>query len=145
MSEQQTVAQSNFAYVGVGDDENDLPRTLRREREAQARQAREREAAVNEPMLGVPEVSGNPRSRASPFDDGHLSETFGPDQSAPPLATVARLDIPFFHLMMFFLKAVLAAVPALIALLALLWLFGEILTATFPELIKMQVLIRMPN
>ena len=60
-------------------------------------------------------------------------------------STVTRLEIPFLHLMAFFLKAVIAAIPALILLLALLWLAGEALTATFPELVKMQVLIRMPN
>ncbi|MFT5507593.1 MAG: hypothetical protein ACI89J_000657, partial [Hyphomicrobiaceae bacterium] len=44
-----------------------------------------------------------------------------------------------------FLKAVIAAIPALILLVGILWLFGEVLTASFPELVKMQILIRMPN
>ena len=60
-------------------------------------------------------------------------------------AIVTRLDVPFLHLSAFFLKAVIAAIPALILLLVLLWLAGEALTATFPDLIKMQILIRMPN
>ncbi len=60
-------------------------------------------------------------------------------------ATVTRLDIPFLHLLAFFLKAVIAAIPALILLMVLLWLAGETLTATFPDLVKMQVLIRLPQ
>ena len=64
---------------------------------------------------------------------------------ASAAATVTRLDIPFLHLLAFFLKAVIAAIPALILLMVLLWLAGEALTATFPDLVKMQVLIRLPQ
>ena len=60
-------------------------------------------------------------------------------------STVTRLEIPFLHLTAFSLKAVMAAIPALILLLMLLWLAGEALTASFPNLVKMQILIRMPN
>jgi len=47
--------------------------------------------------------------------------------------------------MMFFIKAVFAAIPALIILSALLWLGGNIVKAIFPELIHMQILITFPN
>ena len=60
-------------------------------------------------------------------------------------STVTRLEIPFLHLTAFSLKAVMAAIPALILLVMLLWLAGEALTASFPNLVKMQILIRMPN
>jgi hypothetical protein len=115
------MAEPNFSNVTGMPTDDDLPRTLRREREAQARRARETATAAHAPADML---------------EGH-------DDSPP--ATVTRLEIPFFHLMAFFLKAVIAAIPALILLMALLWLAGEILTATFPELVKMQILIRMPN
>jgi len=129
------MAEPSFSNVRSdleGDD--DLPRTLRREREAQARRAREQEFAASEAETSIPHSDPPPHFQpdAYEFDD------------APP-ATITRLEVPFFHLMLFFLKAVVAGIPALILLLAILWGIGEILTATFPELIKMQVLIRMPN
>lgn len=105
---------------------DDLPRTLRRERDARDRQARERAGGI--PSY-VPE-----RETAGTID-------IGPAQPA----TVTGLDIPFVRLMVFFIKAVFAAIPALIILGALIWLSGEILTAFFPQLIKMQILIRFPN
>ena len=40
---------------------------------------------------------------------------------------------------MFFIKAVFAAIPALIALIALLWLFGQGLQSYFPQLVKMKI------
>lgn len=56
-----------------------------------------------------------------------------------PAATVADFDVPFFRLMMFLIKAVFAAVPAMLLLTALLWLFGQGLQAAFPQLVKMKI------
>ena len=56
-----------------------------------------------------------------------------------------RFEVPFGHLMMFFIKAVFAAIPALIILTALLWLGGNVLKAFYPELIHMQILVTFPN
>lgn len=131
------MAEPKFSSVTDVDTDDDLPRTLRREREAQARRAREHE-------LDGPKGPPAPSSTvddAPPFDD----EAYEYDDIEPAPATVARLDIPFLHLVLFFLKAVVAGIPALILLVGILWLFGEVITATFPELIKMQILIRMPN
>jgi hypothetical protein len=125
------MAEPSFSSVGGMGADDDLPRTLRREREAQARRARETELAATEPAI-------------SPEAPPHFEPDNFDYEDAPP-ATVTRLDVPFLHLMLFFLKAVIAGIPALILLLTILWGIGEILTATFPELIKMQVLIRMPN
>src|SRR5262245_10880397 len=99
--------------------DDDLPRTIRREREARERQAREREAAAAPPVpvMGRDDVFGEPA----------------------PRATVSDIDVPFFRLMMFFVKAVFAAIPALIALTALLWLFGQGLQSFFPQLVKMKI------
>ncbi len=47
--------------------------------------------------------------------------------------------------MWFFLKAVLAAIPALILLGALIWFAGDMLQKFFPELIKMKISITFPN
>ena len=45
---------------------------------------------------------------------------------------------------MFFMRAVFAAVPALIVLTVVLWAFGHGLQVFFPQLLKMKVLIYMP-
>ena len=58
---------------------------------------------------------------------------------ASPPATVTAIDMPFLGLMTFFIKAVFAAVPALIMLTALLWLFGQGLQSFFPQLLKMKI------
>jgi hypothetical protein len=102
--------------------DDDLPRTIRREREARERQARERQAAAApalEPMAPALEMP------------------------APP-ATVIDIDMPFAKLAMFFIRAVFAAIPALIVLTAILWVFGHTLQLFFPQLLKMKILIYMP-
>jgi hypothetical protein len=47
--------------------------------------------------------------------------------------------------MMFFIKAVFAAIPALLLLTVLLWLFGQGLQSAFPQLLKMKILIYVPQ
>lgn len=129
------MAEPTFSRSSM-DADDDLPRTLRRERDAQARRARENELqeTMTHPTEPAPHVAAPFANDPYDYDDG---------EAAP--ATVTRLQIPFLHLMMFFLKAVVAAIPALILLLVILWGVGELLTATFPDLDKMQILIRMPN
>ena len=100
--------------------DDDLPRTIRREREARERQAREREAAT---AMRVPSIEHD-------GDYGAL---------ASPSATVTAIDVPFIGLMTFFIKAVFAAIPALIVLTVLLWLFGQGLQSFFPQLLKMKI------
>jgi hypothetical protein len=60
-------------------------------------------------------------------------------------ASVRKIDVPFVELALFFLKAVLAAIPALILLTAVLWTFGTLLEWVFPWLIKTKILISFPN
>ena len=100
--------------------DDDLPRTIRRERESRERQAREREAAA---AMSLPSIDCH-------GDYGAL---------ASPPTTVTDIDVPFFRLTTFFIKAVFAAVPALIMLTALLWLFGQGLQTFFPQLLKMKI------
>ena len=105
--------------------DDDLPRTIRREREArerEAREAREREARERSGPPSVPIVE-----RESSF------------LAPAPAATVTDFDVPFLKLMMFFVKAVFAAIPALIVLTAVLWLFGQGLQTLVPQLLKMKI------
>lgn len=114
-------------------DFDDLPRTFRRERE---RQAEERQAASSATAASAP---------AAPFDvapSGYDAGNYGVE---PTPATVERFDVPFFHLMAFLLKAVVAAIPALFLLAIILWFAGQALQAFFPELVQMKILISFPG
>ena len=64
---------------------------------------------------------------------------------AAPAATVTDFDVPFAKLVGFFLKAVLAGIPALFLLTTLLWLLGQGLQTFFPQLLKLKVLIYLPQ
>ena len=106
--------------------DDDLPRTIRREREARERQARERQAAAapNVPLLD------------------HAAAAL--EVPLPPPVSVVAVDVPFAKLAMFFMRAVFAAIPALILLTAILWVFGHALQLFFPQLLKMKILIYVP-
>jgi hypothetical protein len=126
------MAEPNF-QLAAEDDFDDLPRTLRREKAAREREARERRSGVERgpgPELG------------SPVDPHYAPSTYVEE---PVPAVVKQLDIPFFRLMFFFIKAVLAAVPALILLGAIIWGAGEILQSLFPWLVKMRIVILFPQ
>ena len=58
---------------------------------------------------------------------------------------MTALEIPFGRLVTFFLKALFAAIPALILLGIMLWGMGQVLTTYFPALLKMKILITFPN
>ena len=118
--------------------DEDLPRTLRREKEARQRQARERETGEQDDS-GY--SSGAPPVAEYDQDYGYSSE----DAYEPEAVSVAQLNIPFLHLMLFFIKAVFAAIPALIILGALLYGMGQLLKAYMPWLIQAEILIRLPN
>jgi hypothetical protein len=122
-------------------DFDDLPRTVRRERDARAREAREREARERDVSLGRDDtLRDTPR-----FINRDMSYSRPPYGDDPIPAAVKRFDVPFLRLVTFFIKAVLAAIPALLLLGALLWFAGHILQTQFPELIKMKILITFPN
>ena len=114
---------SDTHYSPLMDDSpDDLPRTVRRERDRQARERAATELAAD-----------YDRARAR-----------GVEPISPP-AVVTGIDIPFGRLMLFCIKAVFAAIPALILLGFFIWLSGEILMQFFPQLVKMQILIRFPH
>jgi hypothetical protein len=114
-------------------DLDDLPRTLRREHEARAREARERQRGE----AGKGDLSGY-----APRDDAYEGAQF---LDEPPAATVTRIDVPFMRLVFFFLKAVVAAIPALILLTAILWAGGQLVETFYPDIIKMKILISFPG
>lgn len=103
----------------------DLPRTLRRAREEREREA---QAASRGPSL----AAVGPESRPSFLAD-------------PESVAVAAIRVPFVDLMLFFIKAVFAAIPALIVLGILLWVAGHTLEMFFPQIVKMRILIQFPN
>ncbi len=112
---------------------DDLPRTLRREREARERAAREKEAKARAATLthdfGASDSRDERRATAEAFSG----------------TVVNRFDVPFSHLVAFFIKAAFAAIPALIVLSVLLYLGGNVVKAMYPELIHMQILVTFPN
>jgi hypothetical protein len=119
--------------------DDDLPRTIRRERDAQ-REAREREARDRE----AHERAANERKSAAPAP---VLQREGEDEFEslrPQPATVVDFDVPLTKLAMFFIRAVFAAIPALLVLMAILWVFGHTLQLFFPQLLKMKILIYMP-
>jgi hypothetical protein len=133
---------------------DDLPRTLRREHEARAREARERDGpsfVAMKPSIATEAPSGPSSAAASApsapdmtyLSAGSFAAT--PAVSAPVPAVVKAVDVPFGDLVAFFLKAVLAAVPALILLMAILWGVGQIIEIVAPSLLKMKILISFPN
>jgi hypothetical protein len=133
-----------MADAGVGafsDDFDDLPRTVRREKEARAREARERAAQERGPSLSAgPDDYGRPQPRIYRSIDDDLRV-----REAPVPATVRAFDVPFMKLVFFSLKAVIAAIPALFVLGAILWFAGAGLELLFPQLIKMKILIGFSN
>ena len=115
--------------------DDDLPRTIRRERDAREREAREREAREREAQR----ESRERQRRCHAAEPGRVRDA--PQRAG---ATVIDFDVPFAKLAMFFVRAVFAAIPALLVLMALLWVFGHTLQMFFPQLLKMKILIYMP-
>lgn len=116
--------------------DDDLPRTIRRERDAQReREAREREARERE----AHERQARDRQPAIAIPTPRRESDVSSDMPRSPPATVVDFDVPITRLAKFFLKAVFAAIPALLALLALLWVLGHTLQTFFPQLVKMKI------
>ena len=122
------MAEPHFA----GDD--DLPRTLRRERDAREREReqRDRDAAM--------------AAQAQPYPQpGYQGQDYGRQDDAYPMpgsGVVNRLEIPFNHLVWFFIKSVFAAVPALLLLTALLFVGGQILKNFFPGFRHFEIVVK---
>ncbi len=128
------MADTNFSMM---EDADDLPRTLRREREARERAARESEARKRNATL------------THDYDARHGSASAVSDRRAhgqgAAAGVVTGFDVPFFHLVRFFIKAVFAGVPALIILGVMLWFAGAALKSFYPGLVHTEVVIRVPR
>jgi hypothetical protein len=120
--ERADMTQANISMQQAADFD-DLPRTLRRERERQ-------KAAASGSGLAAP---------AKEYASADAT-----DEDLVP-ASVKRLDVPFLRLVAFFLKAVLAAIPAIILLGAILWGMGALLKTFFPWLVQAEFIIRLPK
>jgi hypothetical protein len=126
------VAEPNFAGIA---DADDLPRTLRREREARERAKREEEARKRNATL----THDYDANRANALADRPLHA------QGAGVGIVTGFDVPFFHLMRFFIKAVFAAIPALLILGVMLWFAGAALKRAYPGLVHTEILIRVPR
>ncbi|MEQ1696481.1 MAG: hypothetical protein ABL901_11635 [Hyphomicrobiaceae bacterium] len=136
---------SDGQYPPLTDQTDDLPRTLRRERESRERAAREMQAR----SVQSAERTGWDRSSTSPVAQPSIyaaepAPSYEPEAFETKAATVTRFKVPFFSLMGFFIKCVFAAIPALIILIAMLYGLGIALQTYFPQLIKMKILISFP-
>jgi hypothetical protein len=116
--------------------DEDLPRTVRQQKEAARAKARDYRTATYAP------------SPSTSMDHDYRGSDYALPSSAPgdyPLTTVARLQVPFMHLVGFFLKAVLAAIPALLLLTLILWGFGQLAKHYMPWIIQTEILIKFPR
>jgi hypothetical protein len=122
--------------------DDDLPRTFRREREAREKEAREREAREQPKDQEGPAVlrATSPSSPAFERPAPDPVTTWPGDG-----VTVTRFKVPFLHLVGFFMKVALAALPALVMLTIMFWIAGEVLQRYFPWLLKMRILIQFPG
>lgn len=134
----------NFAALGDESEDDDLPRTFRREKEARAREALERAAQERAAAPLLPNGLDGRFAPAAP----QLSVRADQQpviEDLPYPAVVRAFDVPFFNMVYFLLKAVVAGIPALILLTVILWFFGIILQAVFPDLVKMKILLSFPH
>lgn len=139
------MADQNYAALGA-DSPDDLPRTFRREKEAREREARERAARERAaapslsmgPATDPYAAAAQPAMYAEPAPAGSVTPAIG---DVPMPAIVRDFDVPFGKLASFFLKAVIAAIPAMLLLMAILWGIGSLLEMLFPSLVKMKILI----
>lgn len=143
------MANTDFALTADVAEFDDLPRTLRREREAREREKRERESrdrTVTAPVDREDHRKATFEPAASLYvpRDQDLDQR-GSDELDYPAATIKRFDVPFFHMMRFYLKSVVAAIPALILLTAICWGMGQLIKIFFPWMLKAQILIQFPN
>ena len=140
MAAQGSPAMAGPDFGSFSDDTDDLPRTLRREKGARAREARERaareRAAAPTLSTGIDDDYSRPQPQI--YRSAETEPCIG---NAPVAATVRAFDVPSARLVTFFLKAAIAAVPGVLLLGVILWFVGAGLELAFPQLIKLKILI----
>ncbi len=131
------MADIEYSTLQEGDPD-DLPRTLRRERDARAREALARDHRHDEESV----------ARQAPAP-GPLSASYGssalPSIQGTSHVVITDFRVSVWRLSVFFIKCALAAIPALILLGVLLYAVGEVLEIFFPWLVKMQILVHFPK
>ncbi|HRD76541.1 MAG TPA: hypothetical protein PK264_11465, partial [Hyphomicrobiaceae bacterium] len=95
----------------TADASDDLPRTLRREREARYREVMDRVSRETSPAGPVPSAGPSPTFGAPDGGNAH-AHLAAMDLDDGRGVTVTALQVPFMRLVLFFLKAALAAIPA---------------------------------
>lgn len=123
------MAEPQFAMHG----DDDLPRTLRRERDAR-RQAQNFQQQHPTSASSAPTI---PDDQARPFTSDEPGEG--------PSVTVTAFDVPFMRMVTFYLKSVIAAIPALILLGLIMFAMGQIAQRFLPWLVKMRIMISFPG
>lgn len=144
------MSNTDFAATADMAEFDDLPRALRRERELREREKREAKTAdqhkSDSPTTNRKTASAAPSpSLHVPADGMDYAASYANAETPLTPAIVKRFDVPFTHMMRFYLKAVVAAVPALILLTAICWGIGQGIKFFFPWLIQAQILIHFPN
>lgn len=130
------MSETNFSLL-ADEGIDDLPRTLRRERDARERAAREEEER---------KLRATRTHDFGPMAARLTSADYPEPKHADAVpAIVTRLEVPFVRLMLFFIKAVFAAIPALILLGLVLAATGKLMASVSPKLVPIQMLIQFPN
>lgn len=124
-------------------DDDDLPMTVRKARQERAAQLGSAPRAQPQPAAG--QIEAYPGDAPSGPNPGAYGPESYADTAYDDRVTVTRFDVPFFRLATFFLKAVLAAIPALALLGAILYGLGVVLRLYFPWIVQTEILIRFPN
>lgn len=136
---------TNFPLTAE-DGHDDLPRTLRRAREEKEQAQRAAEAATTPKSPTSSSTSSLNPSLGAETDSFHAGDRFQDvDNGSYVESTVRRFDVPFLHLVSFFLKAALASIPAVIVLMVLLWGIGQAVEAFAPDLLQTKILIYNPK
>lgn len=123
-------------------NDEDLPRTLKREKEARARDQLAREI-LNAPRTGYSSAAAPPSAEPTTMAYPASPSMLPPGEL--PQVSVARFEVPFLKMVTFYLKAVVAAIPALILLMMILWAIGQVAQTFLPWLVKMRILITFPG
>lgn len=111
--------------------DDDLPRTLRRERDARRQaQSYQQQSSSAGTQPSIPDDEKRPYASDVPGE--------------APAATVTDFDVPFLRLVVFFLKCTIAAIPALIVLGLIMFAMGQIAQKFLPWLVKMRILVSFP-
>lgn len=143
------MSNTDFAVTADMAEFDDLPRALRRERDQREREKRQAQATEKQKTEGAASELKTANAAASPslYVPADSMDYSGYATAETPLtpAAVKRFDVPFMHMVRFYLKAVVAAVPALFLLTAICWGIGQGIKFFFPWLIQAQILIHFPN